>query len=46
MPVSFDSAPPCAMPYAIVPAVVVRVDGNAALSAAGRDVMVLLPGML
>jgi hypothetical protein len=34
------------MPYAIVPAAVVLFDGNAALSAAGREVMALLPGML
>lgn len=47
-PVSVDSAPPCEenMPYAIVPTVIMLVDGREAFSAAGKAVMLLLPGRL
>jgi hypothetical protein len=34
------------MPYAIVPAVLVLVEGSAASSAAGKAVALLLPGMV
>jgi hypothetical protein len=43
-----EMAPPCVeyIPYAIVPGVETLVDGNAATRAAGKAVMLLLPGMV